>query len=131
MKWEAPLKAVRGESHYQSAFTTILGEPRPAGYLKPFVAVLRREPENQYDRNAIAVFISDNKVGYIAKEIASQLAPALDKAKCSEFQVAALIRGGYSEKPNFGGNLWVNKLISPGPALYFDQSLKKSFPHLT
>ncbi|MBT9166112.1 MAG: hypothetical protein DDT25_00785 [Chloroflexi bacterium] len=127
MKWKAPLKIVSGQSHYQSTFTAILGEPRPAGYLKPVVAVLRREPENKYDRNAIAVFISDNKVGYMAKDIASQLAASLDKAKCSEFQLAAVIRGGYSKRPSFGVSIWINKLISPGPSLSFDRAIEENF----
>ena len=35
-----------------------------------FVATLRPEPGNRYFRHAIAVFASDEKVGYVAPEIA-------------------------------------------------------------
>lgn len=127
MKWRAPLKIVSGQSHYQSAFTAIVGAPRPNGYLQPVVATLKRESENKYDRNALAVFIDDNKVGYVAKEIASQLASALDGVKCLEFQLAAVVRGGYSKRPSFGLSLWINKLLSPGPSLSFDQTIKEKF----
>ena len=43
---------------------------------------LQQEPENGYDQNAIAVLINSgsgwNKVGYIAKELTSELQPLVD-----------------------------------------------------
>ena len=46
------------------------------------MAKLQQEPENDYDQNAIAVLINFgsgwNKVGYIAKELTSELQPLID-----------------------------------------------------
>lgn len=38
---------------------------------------LRRENDNQHDKNAIAIFSSDNKVGYIDRQLAQLMAPAM------------------------------------------------------
>lgn len=44
--------------------------------------ILERDPENQYDANAIKVIYSgeyeDHFVGFVAKEVAEELAPLLD-----------------------------------------------------
>ena len=46
------------------------------------MAKLQQEPENDYNQNAIAVLINFgsgwNKVGYIAKELTSELHPLID-----------------------------------------------------
>jgi hypothetical protein len=39
---------------------------------------LQREPTNQYDANAIAVFILGNKVGHLSRGVAENLAPMMD-----------------------------------------------------
>ena len=43
---------------------------------------LQQEPENDYDQNALSVLINFgsgwNKVGYIAKELTSELQPLID-----------------------------------------------------
>ena len=42
------------------------------------VLTLQREKNNAYDRNAIAVYHKGKQIGYIAKELASELAPKID-----------------------------------------------------
>lgn len=44
------------------------------------VLVLQREPSNQYDANAIAVIEPESQIhiGYVAKEVAVELAPEMD-----------------------------------------------------
>lgn len=42
---------------------------------------LRREPENQYDPNAIAVLLNDKIAGYLPAKIAALLAPIMDEGK--------------------------------------------------
>ncbi len=51
----------------------------------PFRIVVYREPENTHDENAIAVAVDDRrvahnkmKIGYLTRQVASVLAPALD-----------------------------------------------------
>ena len=39
---------------------------------------LVREPENQYDENAIKVMKGDIQLGHVAKEVAAELAPLMD-----------------------------------------------------
>ena len=43
------------------------------------MAQLRREPSNQYDRNAIRVVIDDHSVGYVPREYAEVISPVLDR----------------------------------------------------
>ena len=37
-----------------------------------------REPDNEYDENAIKVLLNDKQIGYITRDDAEQLAPYLD-----------------------------------------------------
>ena len=39
---------------------------------------LRRDPDNPHDANAIAVFAGDEQVGWVARELAAELAPQID-----------------------------------------------------
>lgn len=59
---------------------------------------LRRERWNQYDSNAIAVFDGrGNQLGYISKELASDLAPKMDAGILYRISVASVTGGnGYS-----------------------------------
>jgi len=58
--------------------------------LTPFPVRLVREPENTHDENAIAVtiaagtFIDGMKIGYLRREVAAVLAPALDEGIVAE-----------------------------------------------
>lgn len=38
-----------------------------------------REPHNQYDSNAIAVYVEDHHAAYIAREVAAECSPWIDK----------------------------------------------------
>lgn len=44
----------------------------------PAEVLLEREPDNAFDKNAIKVYHDDIWIGYIAKEVASWLAPKMD-----------------------------------------------------
>ena len=41
-------------------------------------AQLKREPQNEWDKNAVAVFVSDKRVGYLPAETAAGIAPIID-----------------------------------------------------
>lgn len=64
---------VRGESYRQDALARVVGGKTQDGHATPVVAVLRPEPTNPYDTNAIAVLINGTKVGYVNKDDAAQL----------------------------------------------------------
>jgi HIRAN domain len=42
---------------------------------------LRRDPENEYDPNAIAVHAGSAQVGWVPREVAAELAPELDDGR--------------------------------------------------
>jgi hypothetical protein len=59
---------------------------------------LIREPENKYDKNAIAVYSEYGQVGYIAKEINEDLAASIDNGenyKCIVIKVTGSSRTNY------------------------------------
>ncbi|MGM0501855.1 MAG: HIRAN domain-containing protein [Bacillota bacterium] len=63
---------------------------------------LKREPHNIHDENAIAVYNKHKQVGYIKKELASQLAPYLDENKKYRCKVNKVLGGGAK---NYGVNI--------------------------
>lgn len=54
---------------------------------------LKREPNNHYDPNAIAVFKKDTKVGYIPRSVAKDMAPSLDKGDLYKVYVVSIGNG--------------------------------------
>lgn len=108
--WGPPLDIVSGESHCQDHLVTIAGPPRPGGWLVACEAELQREPKNRYDRDAIAVLIAGRKVGYITRHACGDLAEELDQhgANARASGVPALVRGGWTGRPNLGVLLWLH-----------------------
>ena len=43
--------------------------------------VLRRDPANEHDPNAIAVLAGDDQIGWVPRELAAELAPQLDAGR--------------------------------------------------
>jgi len=70
--------------------------------------ILKREPENKFDTNAIAVEVpGKERIGYIPKDTAAGLAPEMDngvKVKCEVSEITGL------DKPNQGCNILITKL---------------------
>ena len=68
-------------------YRTTLPVRRKLAELVPFSVVLVREPKNTHDPNAIAVQISEGtfvdgmKIGYLRRQVAEVLAPALDSGE--------------------------------------------------
>ncbi len=69
--------AIVGVRFYQGA-AELLSEVSPDGGRVPGLLTLVREPDNQYDKNAIAVHFDGKKVGHIPAPQAKILAPMLD-----------------------------------------------------
>lgn len=80
----------------------------------PLKAELRREPENEYDENAIAVWVIEKpfrevKIGYVQKAVAHDLAPKMDSKEFHphEVWVAEL----QNQKKEVGGEGYVAMLL--------------------
>lgn len=59
---------------------------------------LKREKENQYDSNAIAVLFKNTKIGYIEKAIAEKYAPIIDSG--TKINCTVISRFGHpTDKP--------------------------------
>ena len=66
--------------------------------------MLRREPRNRHDRNAIAVLISDgSQLGYIGTELAETLAPLLDEGIAVDVVISEITGGGTWFSPQHRG----------------------------
>lgn len=66
---------------------------------------LEREPDNEYDENAIAVFNESwEQIGYLSRKVAEELAPLMDEGYETKCIVTA-ITGGSDDKPSFGCNI--------------------------
>jgi hypothetical protein len=68
--------------------------------------VLKREPKNKYDRNAIAVFRGTDQLGYLSKEVAEELAKVMDSGKKLTAEILE-ITGGEKGKPTLGCNIQI------------------------
>lgn len=68
-------------------------------------ATLEREPDNQYDSNAVAVYIADQQIGYLKTEVAERLADKIDGGRFVAGAVIHAITGGTKSKPHFGVTL--------------------------
>lgn len=62
---------------------------------------LVREPRNAYDKNAVAVVTSKGQIGYLSREDAAAVAPALDRGAKAQAHIRH-IGGGTKDKPTRG-----------------------------
>lgn len=126
--WDAPLHIVVGTSLHDKAFHKIAGKPRPEGRTVMCLSEMRREPGNQHDDNAIAVYIDRRHVGYVKREVAEIIAPALDTRGRAVRLVGipTVVNGGWSDAPNFGVWIWLDRpeLRDAFPGVDWDQLLE-------
>lgn len=101
--------AVVGESHYQEALRATESicsgsfEGRPS-----FTAALVPERDNPYDKNAIAVYSPEGKIGYLSRENALDFKNLFAEIGQHGFQggaCTAYLAGGEPGKPLFGAVL--------------------------
>ena len=107
-RMDAVLEVV-GESNYQDALARVSGGRTGDGPANPEqLAVLWPEPNNRYDKNAIAVKIEGRTVGYLSRENAVRYQPVARWADTHDRKVAcnATVIGGWdrggSDKGSFG-----------------------------
>lgn len=75
----------------------------------PVSVTLAREPGNKYDKNAIVATVEGHVVGYINRDVAAVVSPALDGVGVSQITVCGIVRGGYTRRKNFGVHIWLDK----------------------
>lgn len=90
---------ISGESFYQDTLNRICGGKTPEGHERYCVAYLVPEPDNPYDKNAVAVYIENLKVGHIPKTIARRMSEALAGRYAT---IDAVIVGGWSRARDEG-----------------------------
>lgn len=105
-----------GESFYQGALLDIVGSKSEDSVeiLKP--AVVMRDLSNTYDANAVAVYIDESKVGYIAKDEAKEFCDAIKRSgfdSNSAFDVQAMIVGGWKRGNGDEGKFGVRLNVDP------------------
>lgn len=103
---------VVGTSHYQEALTRIAKGKSSESTEIETKAILRLEPNNPYDGNAVAVYVSSSNIGYLSRKDAFDFTSWVkDKGlygSVSSFQVNAIILGGWKRtdgEGNFGVSL--------------------------
>jgi hypothetical protein len=113
-EWDCPRNVIR-EGHYQEVLVRLCGPVGGDGYPIPVDVLLRREPRNKYDPNAVSAHVGGQHVGCLRAEVAAQVARPCDRAGISGWAVPGLIRGGSKRAGNFGVHVWMARLLSPGP----------------
>ena len=63
---------------------------------------LRREPDNPFDENAIMVLWSNNRIGYISRDLAADISPLIDSGQKAIGRVEGITGGGEN---TFGCNI--------------------------
>jgi hypothetical protein len=90
-------------------------------------AALVREPNNQHDPNAIAVYVDGRHVGYVPKDMASLMASVMEHGKwtyvCPHMRV-----GLWEEKQIYTASIILERR-RPGPALIGDEHQPKPIGH--
>lgn len=97
---------VVGESHCQDALRALAGRCAPGEDGRPsFSANLIPEPENQFDRNAVAVYGPTGRLGYLAREDAERYRRTFDRLRAHGYaggSCVGLLNGGEPGRPSYG-----------------------------
>lgn len=105
-----PMDAV-GESHYQRELAQICGGHSRHGHEIEADAHLTREPNNQFDKNAVAVSIQGHVVAYLPREQAARIASQMIEDGLKSATCAAKIVGGWRTNQHDEGHFGVRLAI--------------------
>lgn len=102
--------AIVGEASYQEELRRLVAGRGEPGARVEVRAVLKPEPNNRYDSNAVAVYAeSGGIIGYLSREDAEELQPLIinfvQDGKTYP-SCMAMLAGGYGEKTNIG--VWLD-----------------------
>lgn len=92
-----------GESHYQQNLDGICGGKSLHGHQHYCTAHLSTEPDNPYDKNAVAVYIDGHQVGYLPRAAAK----AFSKYNLETVTADAVIVGGWLKNNGSSGHYGV------------------------
>jgi hypothetical protein len=93
-----------GESFYQEALFGLVGRTRERVRV-PVTAILMAEANNEYDPNAVSIWIGEHQVGHLSREDAATFRPGLLELQRRMGKAIALpgfIVGGGDGRPSFG-----------------------------
>ena len=105
-----------GESYYGLEIKRIAGDRLKRGEEVVFTASLVRDPENQYDANAVAVIGSfGKKIGHLSRDYAIEYQALLQRLEAQGLTAtcSAKMFGGTERKPSVG--VWLD--IEPADVL--------------
>ena len=91
--------------------------PCSEGDVLAFTALLRREPGNPHDENAIAVYLYQGEspnfwhIGYVPKAVAAGWAQEMDEAQIDEIKVPSLLHK-HPRMIKFKIHLWPLRIVS-------------------
>ena len=118
-----------GESYYGLEIKRIAGDRLKRGEEVVFTASLVRDPENQYDANAVAVIGSFGKqIGHLSRDYAVEYQPLLQRLEAQGLTAtcSAKMFGGTERKPSIG--VWLD--IEPADVLaarFSEDATKRAF----
>jgi len=108
---------VVGESFYHQALAGIRAalHERSSGFEVRAVGLLRREPDNPYDENAIGVYVHGQKVGHLDRYDAEEYQPLL-RRRGDRMWVQVVLMGGRMTPVGEVGPIGVKIDDMPGPS---------------
>ncbi len=89
---------VVGESFYQDDLDAICGGKCEDGHEKECTAILRPEPQNKFDKNAVAVLVQGRKVAHLSRDDAKEFHADMRRLGAAGLDATckARINGGWS-----------------------------------
>lgn len=105
-----------GESHRQSELRALSAGRCERGECVEFLAMLMPEPDNKFDRNAVAIYRQDGgQIGYLSRELAVEFRDMVRDYLSRDRLIACNARtyGGDGDKPAIG--VWLDL---PDPFAY-------------
>jgi len=103
---------VVGESRRQDALEQIAGPKTELGKRHRVGVTLRCDPTNSYDPNAIRVECMGQQLGFVPREAAAELAPAMSARSGSVIEGVGFIVGGWDNGESvgsYGVRVWISK----------------------
>lgn len=108
LTWTEPENLVVGESYRQKDLRRLSGAPEDIVTLKPVAVSFQRDPQNEFDKNAVKAVVNGVHVGFLSKETSAIVGPAMDQRRINEMEFAGVISGS----DNLGVHVWPNRVLS-------------------
>jgi hypothetical protein len=105
---------VHGESHHQESLARIAGPKEPTAKSVNVGVTLRCKPTNEYDRNAVRVEAFGMFLGFIAKQPAQFLAPAMSATCGGVIEGLGVVVGGWDDgetSGSYGIRVWIDNAL--------------------